>query len=790
MDMKKIFIYITSALAILSMASCVRENHTAKEGGSLTLQLKASDLIETRAEDTKEESAIDHFDYFIFSDEEGTKVLHSGRVSGATSIKFETTEDGEYKDMRTAITYAYVLANYSSEISHPYKGTLDDLLNLEISNSPNSLFAPFVMDSYDVNEETWLHKLKPLKLNEEREETINLTRVAAKLVLNLKIDDEVTINGEKWTPDPETLLGYMWNSLSTATVKGDTLKRGDTHAQDDDFFAYSQSHGYTKSDDGTYTFDAFYSYPQYFEKGDNGEIFFNVALNWSSDLKGSTQFWYKIAFPGLTSILRNRQYNMSATLAVLGGTVDDYAEVQGNYYVADWFAPMEHSGTGLVSPRYLYIISDTIYVYNQDSLNVNVSSSHDIVARVDSARHRNYYSDTVEEIDSDRYTLKVYNDSTSKSFTLTCKLDMNPSDDNYDISRILYKIVVAHEDTGFDSGMRDTLYVMQHPAAYITHTTSNGSVFVNGQHYDTSNKFCNQSDRVYVYDSKLEGETVESYYRYYYTDECSLGVIVNPSSITGGLHDNTNQYLYNIHVTVLPESTGYSLGDPRAIANGYNKDSGFVNPNEGNLGFKTFKGWDIKSSGGYYGQTYTVALGDGTEWLADEDRPKYWYQPTSITKRKTVAPSFIIASSYGKTTPSSYAVAHDRCAAYQEAGYPAGRWRLPTIAEIIYITDISDGEHIPALFDEGGSGTSSEPYTAYWASGEIAYMGQTGKDLGFSYDGFDGVISIEDATFSNNLYIKNGKYYRFGTRCVYDTWYWGEEPVSDYLTTWGSYQMR
>ena len=65
-----------------------------------------------------------------------------------------------------------------------------------------------------------------------------------------------------------------------------------------------------------------------------------------------------------------------------------------------------------------------------------------------------------------------------------------------------------------------------------------------------------------------------------------------------------------------------------------------------------------------------------------------------------IAPAFKIASSWGVVSTSnggygsrrvlSYETAQRRCASYQENGYPAGRWRIPTEAEIEYIVSLSD----------------------------------------------------------------------------------------------------
>ncbi|NMB37396.1 MAG: DUF1566 domain-containing protein, partial [Bacteroidales bacterium] len=97
-----------------------------------------------------------------------------------------------------------------------------------------------------------------------------------------------------------------------------------------------------------------------------------------------------------------------------------------------------------------------------------------------------------------------------------------------------------------------------------------------------------------------------------------------------------------------------------------------------------------------------------------------------------------IASSYGKTTTVSFEQAEKRCAAYQENGYPAGRWRVPTEAEILFIVNRSNAGVFPTLFGA----------VNYWASGNRAYNAGT-----------------------NTWSTPSSAY----VRCVYDVWYWGDE---------------
>ena len=63
-----------------------------------------------------------------------------------------------------------------------------------------------------------------------------------------------------------------------------------------------------------------------------------------------------------------------------------------------------------------------------------------------------------------------------------------------------------------------------------------------------------------------------------------------------------------------------------------------------------------------------------------------------------ISPIFKIASSWGQTSTIRYNTAVKRCATYQENGYPAGRWRVPTKAEVEFIISLSNDKKIPKLF--------------------------------------------------------------------------------------------
>jgi hypothetical protein len=112
-----------------------------------------------------------------------------------------------------------------------------------------------------------------------------------------------------------------------------------------------------------------------------------------------------------------------------------------------------------------------------------------------------------------------------------------------------------------------------------------------------------------------------------------------------------------------------------------------------------------------------------------------------------IAPVFMMQSGYGMAHKafSNYYKARKRCATYQEAGYPAGRWRLPTLAEIAFMVRLQNEGAIDGLFTKAN----------YWTSS-------------------GGVITADETMEYKENQIGSGT--EAYVRCVYDLWYYGDTP--------------
>jgi len=198
------------------------------------------------------------------------------------------------------------------------------------------------------------------------------------------------------------------------------------------------------------------------------------------------------------------------------------------------------------------------------------------------------------------------------------------------------------------------------------------------------------------------------------------------------MNANYNQYV--VHVSVLPQdysvqgiSDAIIIGDPRGGKLTYN-----------------YLGYQAGTNGSNGGRDYTVQTN---------------YNAVSNTAQNIIAPVIRIASSWGATgSINNYYRAEERCAAYQENGYPAGRWRVPTVAEVDFLIQLSDNYHIPELFDCYRSGGT---YLTYWANGPAHYAG---SDYAARYN----------TVFVNGTGTSiGGNSFDAVVRCVYDEWFWG-----------------
>ena len=716
--MKKIISFVFIVAALVFAASCINERVSLEEGdGVFTLRLQTA-ALETRADAPTEEeieNTVTHADFFFFSDEEGTTLLNHTRLevkNGELVAKgnniYEYTFDVSSEDNPLRKTsYLYVIANYPGTISAE---TLEDILALDIMTDLNGKFTSFVMDSYDSSNGKVVTKLTPSKPNDDKEVTIGLTRAAAKLVLNINVKDSYTDAAENvWTPVTEQMWANFVNARKAAIVEAapvdfDTKANYFNTKQESPVSTTAAKEGYT-----SWKTSAVYTYPQNYTTDDVHAPYFKIFCPWTCEKKGMCNFYYKIILPNLNSFQRNKVYNLTLDLSVIGGTEDEWALVTEYIYVADWWAPdaieAVFEGAG-----FLDVPVKTYHIYGIDYVTVPVVSSNPITvsgsptnaSATVTGTKQNLYGTNGNGVPYDVTVTPTISEITKDGFKLTHELNTTVSSSNYDFTPITYTLYVNHVQNS-DGALNKPIEVkiVQYPSVYASRALSNGYVYVNGQGGGNS--------QITVYNNNENG----------------IGVVVQRSSVNG-TGTNNNQNNYNVYVSVLPDGSEDIIGDPRAEAGGIN-----------NLGYATYTNQS----------NYTVDNTVSTK-----------YKLASPNAGNIIAPAFKIASSYGKTTRMTSERAKERCASYQENGFPAGRWRLPTSAEVLFVRNLSRYRHIPSLFQ-------THENNGYWTA--------------------DGYIYSQTEYGDITTNTANDR----SVRCVYDLWYWGEEPYTADARTWLGFQM-
>lgn len=195
--------------------------------------------------------------------------------------------------------------------------------------------------------------------------------------------------------------------------------------------------------------------------------------------------------------------------------------------------------------------------------------------------------------------------------------------------------------------------------------------------------------------------------------------------------------------------------------NNYNKHMKDVTLFEGNPRVRT--GW-TKDDLIQYGVKY--GLSDESKSWTNIDKIKRTCQ--KINQFSTVAAnSFIVSSLYGEVADPNidnlevikvdFETAQKRAATYQEAGYRAGRWRLPTEAEMRIIAYIQSKEELRRIALDGKY--IIEPHRWYFLA----------DHRGAIYNDKDNKLYITDDVMIARGYCK----------VIYDSWIWGKEPESD-----------
>ena len=355
---------------------------------------------------------------------------------------------------------------------------------------------------------------------------------------------------------------------------------------------------------------------------------------------------------------------------------------------------------GLSRPKYLVVDETEVVMNNVNSYSVGYASSDAVTAVITSIKKPVLTGNIAQYPDILNTDHGFTLSAEDGVLTLSHTLQNDNTQEAYDYVQYEVTVVISNE-----SGFSETIVFVQNPAIYIVANLNSD--------YKGPNSNNNNSNKGYVFVNK--GTTTNASY--------------------GGVHglgaaSNANPNMYIINTSALAAGMNYVIGDPRvATAN--------------NLSISTTAP-SVTSS-------------------TQRSLQNYYPTESSSAAENIIAPSFRIASSYGVATQQNYSNMQKRCATYQEDGYPAGRWRIPTKAEVEYIVLLSAKGYIPRLFNDDEDSTVGD----YWCASGVAYPKR------------NGTVDLDTGT-------SNGQH---SVRCVYDDWYWGSEPAltgnAKSTFTWG-----
>lgn len=589
--------------------------------------------------------------------------------------------------------------------------------------------------------------------------TIELQRYACKMTVGVNVAPQVLKDNEVWEPMLESMEIYLVDAVKTVCLSGEMPE--DPSASYFSFrnnsMRFTDMNGeplFEKDGDYLQTYP-FYMYPQRWLYGHtespDKEPYLKLVLPWKRVLGGYTQkqYYYKVFIPddyreeNICRFVRNNWYHINIDVGILGSETDeDKVTPEVSFFVVDWQDKnIVIKNADIGKARYLSVDRDSCIIYNEPTARLSYVSSHPVSILEESIRVGRIYYGTKTSGDDLGGTITTagkddifpegtiflnYNKAQREALNggvdwltdkesaieFTHNLNNNYKDPNFDYSYYVVRFVLVHTDHPESTLYRKVQTIIQYPGIYLDRTPNPDTIVNNGEQSTTEH-----GGYVYINDAQYSQADYDAETGDDKTENLWRVVCYN-----GGGTD-----MYKISVTVLPpdeDGTGFVIGDPRS------KTSTIFHPNIEYVAARYLKG-------------------DKTVSGPDEKRNLLSYYPTDESSRteNMIAPSYRISTKLSGTyrsTKISKTQAEYRCAAFQESGFPAGRWRLPTMAEISFSAQLSANNVFIAQFSDD-----------YWSANGIVNVSSTGK--------------VTPNTTAKIAYV----------RCVYDSWYWGDDRVLD-----------
>ena len=717
--------------AFFMFAACQEEELGGQDlaAGYLTLELQtaATTRVPVVGEDRFNENTVTSADVFFFADGGSGDCIYAktGVVPDGSVLQVEL----DRSKVVESSYYIYVVANSALGV------TETDATNYSLDELKDIVITTHWKTGEKANDVTETS----LAMDGNTTVTVNsagasghvkLTRAMAKVMLYTSTEAKLEVNGMTYTPEPSRMFVTLYNSVTKtnlgddyAVQPADYMTGGIRRNYDPDNYEEIPASEITgdEDDEGNYRryeqVAPFYSYPNPEETTERKDAYLMLCVPWTVRQDGgdgsyqAVNYYYRVPITGNADpalLERNQYYRINVHIGVLGSiNPEDAVEVKANFEIYDWF----EVGIDADMQQYQYLVLDEYesVMNNEDELEMPYISSSPIdwSANEEGETNDGYYT----VIDSVCYW--DYHSVRSYRVELTARHTWDNTYENYEDAPVHFSDFhleqgqnntlkfshILNDNNDFvpytiyvsvynTQGVKaDTWKITQYPAIYIEGKRAEGRLFVAARY---TTKFFN-----YNLDYSYDDVEYAGY---------DLGSVQNPRSVDGS-GTNRNYNNYTVHISSFEVGSDYAIGDPRT---------------------------------------------DGSANLGIDELDEYRPARTGLEAINIIAPAFKIASSRGKTLDVSFADAQRRCAAYQEDGYPAGRWRIPTEAEIEFVVGLSEDNKIPSLFDGDYWSASGRYYTS---DGEYFRPQNIGED-----------------------YKPSGSH---AVRCVYDIWYWGDKDITE-----------
>lgn len=705
------------AFLLLGTASCEVEKLEVTLGGensdelltfSFNARAEATTDDEIASEVGLNEDRIETLDLFFFENETGTYASHQQFTNENDDKNTTYTVPVSTADLnmnKTYLVYAVVncvIPKEEEETGKTY--TLNKLkamaasktITVDNETTPDkdeNIQSCFVMDG---------EKSVTLSSNMETP-VIELKRSVAKITMDIDVANVIYVgsNRTEYSPVENSMTVRLVNGQKNGIINGFSTDTEYFETVTDGKTVNPTVRSIVENTTGN-DHTPFYSYPYDWSSDTDPDCYLYLTIDWTSQYGTVGTYYYIVPIGEVTQLVRNNHYIINLDVAILGGTEEEPVTLNSNYIIENWST--QTISTELKKYKYLWVKGREFVMNNIENISIEYASSSQLTFK--NIRVQRYFAGS----NNDKETLS----NITEDFSVV-SIEENEKEGTIDINHLFKDSDDSKEQNyyrpwyiTFDVYNQDGLFVenikiTQYPAIYIV-ADYNADKNSDGTTNGNRNRFVNGNKNGYTDNGGSNGY---------------LGGVTDISNYTGDTNRNRNQY--TIYVTRLGTDYDYIIiGDPRDLT---------INDNKG--------------------VAYTDLTGGETRNVKN-------YYPTKTTTdvNNMIVPIYRIASSWGVTYDISYENAKKRCASYQENGYPAGRWRIPTEAEIKFIVDLSP-TYIPELF-------SGE----YWAASKRYY---SSKDNEFHDAG-------------NNTYA---------VRCVYDEWYWGSSKINDiYDFTWGDEEIK